>query len=126
MAITNSFSLHSLMNCFNHHIGHTTLFQHFLKNEIITLSLCKKFFSSTFQVDRFHYFRNKCSVSSQNLFSRFYYKLLSKKSTKENKNEMFLRSKRVIPIFEPCSGIKKHRQITLNFIIISRKKNKWM
>ena len=29
---------------------------------------------------------------------------------------MFLRSKRVIPIFEPCSGIKKHRQITLNFI----------
>ena len=116
MAITNSFSLHSLMNGFNHHIGHTTLFQHFLKNEIIILSLCKKFFPSTFQVDRFHYFRNKGSVSSQNLFSRFYYKLLSKKSTKENKNEMFLRSKRVIPIFEPCSGIKKHRQITLNFI----------
>ena len=38
----------------------------------------------------FHYFRNKDSVPSQYLFSRFYLKLPLEEFTKENNNQDFM------------------------------------
>ena len=39
-----------------------------------------------------------------------------KSLTKENDNEKFPTSKRIIAIFEPWSEIKNHLQVALNFI----------